>query len=254
VGRPRSPGSIPVRGTALKPDWILAAAIAASIFLFAAVAHAGDRSSGLLTSLRRRRYWPLLDHLARFAYYVGVPYLVLRQGIGQPRFMGLMGWSSVADASITVALAAAAFIVLALGWRSYARLAREMGNLALRFPGAATLRTHWVDALLEALYLEVHWAFYRSGPILWLGGDFYGGSCLGILLISAEWLLTPQLWRALRNHDSDTVAAVADWSLAVCMTVGFFFSRSLWLLIALHWWVELGLRQVRRALAARAAL
>jgi hypothetical protein len=232
---------------------ILAAVIAASVILYVVVGHAGDRPSGALTSLRRRRYWPLVEHLARFTYYVGLPYVILRQGIGQPRLMGLVGWSSVADASITMSLAAAAFILLALGWCSYARLAQQGGASALDFLGSAPLRTHWVDALLEALYLEAHWAFYRSGPILWLGGDFYGGSCLGFVLVSAEWLLTPRLWSALRNRDSAAVAAAADWSLALCMTVGFFFSRSLWLLIALHWWVELGLRHVRRTLATRAA-
>lgn len=230
----------------MSPEWALAAAITASIIVYAAACHVSSRSPSPLAALRRRRFWPLVTQLVRFVYYVGPPYLALREGISPARMMGLGGWGSVADASISVGLAAAAFVVLAFGWRSQARFGRRLGGGVSAPPSA-----HWVDALLQAVCLEAHWAFYRSGPILWLGGDYYSGSCLGFLLVSFECLLNPETRAVLRRRDGGSFAVAADWSVALCMTVGFFFSRNLWLMIVLHWWVELGLRQVRRALATR---
>jgi hypothetical protein len=233
----------------MRPEFALAAAIAGSVVLYVVVAQVNYRPPASLAALRRRRFWPLAEQLARCTYYVGLPYWALRAGIGQARMMGLTGSGGVADASIAAGLSAAAFLFLAFAWRSQARLAHQLCRPASAHGVSAPPSAHWVDALLQAIYLESHWAFYRSGPILWLGGDYYSGSCLGFLLVSAEWLLNPEIRASLRRGNGGSTAVVLDWSLAVCMTAGFFFSRSLWLVAVLHWWVELGLRHVRRALA-----
>jgi hypothetical protein len=235
----------------MNSDFSLATAIAASIVLYAVAAHINYRPSEMLIGLRRRRFWPLVENLARCVYYVGLPYWALRDGVAQARMMGLDSWSGVADTSIAVGLAVAAFVVLAFAWRSQARFARDLRCSETGLGVSAPKSAHWVDALLQAIYLESHWAFYRSGPILWLGGDYYSGSCLGFLLLSVEWLLNPEIRASLRRRDGTGAVAITDWSLALCLTIGFFFSRSLWLMTVLHWWVEFGLRRVRRALATR---
>ncbi len=235
----------------MRPELASAAAIAGSVVVYAAACQVGSRSPSPLDPLRRRRFWPLLAQLAQFVYYVGIPYWAVREGIAQARMMGLDGWGGVADASISVGLAAAAFVVLSFGWRSQARLGRTLGGSTAGGAVLAPPSAHWSDALLQAVYLEAHWAFYRSGPILWLGGDYYTGSCLGFGLICFECLLNPEIRAGLRRRDGSSFAVAADWSLALCMTVGFFFSHNLALMTVLHWWVELGLRRVRRALATR---
>jgi len=187
--------------------------------------------------------WSWTYHAGRFGYYIGLPYMALRQGIVPASTMGLGEWTTTSDDALAaIALALAAFVILSATQRSYSRSLREQTET---FRAQSESR-HWVTATLDVLYLEVHWAFYRSGPIFWLGGDYYTGSFLGFLLITMEELLNPGVRNAL-NRPQTSMSILVRWSIALCMTTVFYFSRSLWLVIGLHWLVEMGSLCVQRA-------
>jgi len=190
--------------------------------------------------------WSWTCHASRFAYYIGLPYLALRQGIIPASTMGLGEWTAASDDVLaTIGLALAAFVILSVAQRSYSRSLLPEQTKTSR---AQSQDRHWVTATLDVLYLEVHWAFYRSGPIFWLGGDYYTGSFFGFLLITLEELLNPRMRNALKRPQT-SIAILVRWSTALCMTTAFYFSRSLWLVIGLHWLVEMGSLCVQRALS-----
>ena len=189
--------------------------------------------------------WSWTYHAGRFAYYIGLPYIALRQGIIPASTMGLGEWTATSDAVLaTISLALAAFVILSATQWSYSRSLHEQAE-PFRTKSQST---HWTMATLDVLYLEVHWAFYRTGPIVWLGGDYYTGSFLGFLLVSLEELLNPRTRNALKRPQT-SMAVLVRWSTALCMTTAFYFSRSLWLVTGLHWLVEMGRLCLQRALS-----
>ena len=209
----------------------------------------GHADAPVLRRLRgkipRSPVWSWTYHAGRFAYYIGLPYLALRQGIIPASTMGLGEWTATSDdVLVTSGLALAAFVILSVTQRSYSRSLPDQTETSR----AQSQGRHWVTATLDVLYLEVHWAFYRSGPIFWLGGDYYTGSFLGFLLITLEELLNPRVRNALKRPQT-SIAVLVRWSIALCMTTVFYFSRSLWLVIGLHWLVEMGSLCVQRALS-----
>lgn len=168
-----------------------------------------------------------LIHLARLAYYLGLPYISLRAGLIPPRAFGLADLTA-ADIPVSVVLAFAALFLLSLGRRSDP------------LSGPAVFPAHWAERLLEVLYLQFHWALYRGAFIVWTGQDFYTGSLLGVVLVCAESLLDPRVRRALLHGSSDTAGVVAGWTVVFTLGIVFFFARTLWLLVPLHAVIQLG--------------
>jgi hypothetical protein len=169
---------------------------------------------------RRSPYTRLLIQVGRFLFFVGVPYLTLGgwplrpfQGILSLEAMGLVGlsprwpvtrWLGAAGTGLGVGLVTLLFLVFA--WRN---ANRATGGTRL-YPQSQP----WWALLINALYLQVHWAFYRSalstlqsaasGVVCLRTGqvqavatpldDGYTGIFLGLALIYLEWSLNPA-WR-----------------------------------------------------------
>jgi len=222
-----------------------------------------------------------LLQLLRLVYYVGLPFCLLlngdaverslrrflgfsippvgflMRGVLLPRAMGLGGATTsewFAGIGIGIALGLGAFFLMASGWWYFAHSVRTLpwGQTGSPDPGAnigepvavatSSSTQAWWAILWEAIYAEMHWAFYRAGPIILLD-NFYAGIFLGFLILSLEWWTNPA-WR--RNWDTVTQRpdVVLSWSLAFVMAIIFLFTRNLWLAITLHWAIEMGYRQL----------
>jgi hypothetical protein len=128
--------------------------------------------------------------LALLLYYVGWPSLALFNGVLSADLMGL-GRIGVMDTGLVLGFALrdwlwqattaglAAGFVLAVAWlagRSATEHAPDDGQAPA--PSGLVWR--------NAVYAEVHWAFYRA-PFLLLLSDVYWGALAGLALILAEW-------------------------------------------------------------------
>jgi hypothetical protein len=184
----------------------------------------------------RHRHWLL--EAARFLYYIGIPYAALLRGVILPRLMGLTHIDWVKGVGLGMALGGGAFLLLALIWWWYARAiaalplsARERGGASLRDVSARG----WV-LLRETIYLEAHWAFYRSAAILFLDNQ-YAGVFLGFLLVTLEWSINPA-WRADLSLPWRSVNILMTWSMAFVTAIIFLIIRNLWLILPIHWGIE----------------
>ncbi len=183
------------------------------------------------------RHWPL--GVARFLYYIGIPYAALLRGVALPRLMGLAELDWVKGIGLGMALGGGTFLMLALIWWWYARAIAAL-PLSARGRWGAGLgddsTNGWI-LLQEAIYLETHWAFYRSAAILLLDSQ-YAGIFLGFLLVTLEWSMNPA-WRRDLSLPWRSANTLARWSMAFATTIIFLFIRNLWLLVPIHWSIEI---------------
>ncbi len=210
----------------------------------------------------RLKAWPFspwLLQLARLLYYLGLPFVALVWGqdalVG--RLLGLqplripptlaaggggVDWAAnwldwIRDAGWTAALGFAAGGLLALGWLAYRRahFLTASGPVELgEYQAAGVDSSAWL-LLREAVYHEVHWAFYRNAPILLLGTCW--GSWMGLVLVGLEALLNPA-WRHDLAHPRHAPARLMRFGLAVLSTLLFPLTGNLWLALLLHWMVS----------------
>jgi hypothetical protein len=186
-----------------------------------------------------------LRQIGRFLYFLGIPYLALGgwprrpyQGLLSMQDMGLVGlneqwpvtrWLEAVGSGL--GLGSLALLILLLAW---VRGARQL-HFASR---------PWWELLVDGLYLEVHWAFYR-GAMAVLLGDVYGGVFAGLALIYLEWTLSPfwrQGWQLPR-------VALGRWlraALALVISIIFLYTRNLWICLGVHWLIELPLWRLGR--------
>lgn len=190
------------------------------------------------------RFW--LVQTFRFAYYVGLPFLALIRGAMSPRLLGLSHLDWIGGIGSGVPLGLGAFLLLAWGWSHYIR---SLGRRKVERPRLAEVHTlsqpwGWPLILLEVIYLEAHWAFYRSGPLAVLR-DYWGVFAgLGVVLI--EWAMNPKLRRSLGTERQGEI--VWNGSLALVIAIIFLFTRNLWLCALIHLGLEMGLLTVLGAL------
>jgi len=221
-----------------------------------------------------------LLQLLRFAYYVGLPFCLLlngdaverslrhflgfgipfgllMRGVLLPRAMGLGGLTTsewFAGIGMGIVLGLGAFLLMASGWWYFTRSLKELpweqvtssdsearvGEPAVMVSLPAT-QAWWV-ILWEAIYAQIHWAFYRAGPIVLLD-NYYAGVFLGFLILNLEWWTNPA-WRHSWGPVGQRPDVVLRWSLAFVMVIIFLFTRNLWLAIPLHWAIEMGCRHL----------
>jgi len=195
-----------------------------------------------------------LVQVARFLFYLGIPYLALG-GWPRPPFSGLFSledlgfpganlrwsatrWLGAAGTGIWVALAA--FLVLLLAWRSASR-----GTVRLGFPPRP-----WWALLIDGFYLQVHWAFYRAGLAVALG-DLYTGVFAGLGLVTLEWALDP-CWRQGWREQSQAAERWLRAALALVAALLFLLTRNLWVCLGVHWALELAFWRIGRSPAENA--
>lgn len=229
---------------AITPRQALAISIVLSIcaYTFAAnLAHARlfhkpryDRTARWLDWARTSPAPRALGELARWFYYLGLPYATLLLGFNTARALGVWNVDWLGTFGIAVGLALGSMIVFVWVWRPYARTEHPHAVDASRWNQARHI--------VELVYQQAHWAFYRSGPILWLG-DVYWGSFIGLLLTLVEGWSHP----TVRSSVHDVTRADAPlWtgSLAVLSTVVFIFTGNVWYCLAIHLLLDLGLRNL----------
>ncbi|HET90658.1 MAG TPA: hypothetical protein ENN99_07965 [Chloroflexi bacterium] len=266
---------MPEPGPTLNQGWLwlggslLAAVIGANVAWF--FRHPRPGAIGrIVTRWIATPFSPWLLQLVRLLYYLGLPLaaLVWGQDALVGRLLGLQrlqlppsldaGGSSVStdlvanwldwtrDVGWTAALGIAAWGLLALGWLAYRRaLASGVKPVPESDVTVAGVNSSsWLLAR-EAAYHEVHWAFYRNAPILLLGA--YGGSWMGLALVSLEALLNPA-WRNDLAHPRQAPERLMRFGLAVLSALLFPLTENLWLTWAGHWTVSWGVAAWARAI------
>jgi hypothetical protein len=86
----------------------------------------------------------------------------------------------------------------------------------------------------ESLYAEIHWAFYRAAPLLFMA-DLYWATLAGAALVVVEWSLDPY-WRAAQsvaNGSRREVLLTQSAWLALSAAI-FALARNVWPIIVLH--------------------
>ena len=183
------------------------------------------------------RHWLL--EAGRFVYYIGIPYAALLRGVALPRLMGLTDPDWVRGIGLGAVMGMGTFLLLALMWWWYARAIAAL-PLSARERWGASLEDDSINVwilLREAVYLETHWAFYRSAAILLLD-DYYVGTFLGFLLVTLEWAVNPA-WRRNLSLPWRSVNTLMRWSMAFATAIIFLFIRNLWVLVPIHWAIEI---------------
>lgn len=223
-------------------------------------------------------YVRILAYAGSFFYHLGVPYLVLggwwpfsgdigipgwqpQQGLLALADMGLVGlgqqwpvtrWLEAAGTGLALGL----FSLLALGfaWLNASRLSTgrppagaDSRPLSLEFAPRP-----WWAVLVGALYLEVHWAFYR-GTLAVILDDVYAGVFVGLVAVCLEWLLSP-FWRRGVAPPTGTVPdAGRAWlnaGLALTSALLFLLTRNLWICLSIHWLLALAFWALARSPSA----
>ena len=210
--------------------------------------------------LARWRFSPWLFQIARFLYYVGLPFSALLWGndavigrlLGLPRGQNSavsltsqwLDWAH--DLAWTAALGAGAWALLALGWWAYRRSLAGVESEDNRVCG--THASGWI-LFREAAYHEIHWAFYRNAPIIELArhpGDTYWGVWIGLALVLAEAALNPA-WRRGLADPQRAPAQLLRGALAIISGTLFLLTENLVLALVLHLGVSWGLAALARS-------
>jgi HAD superfamily hydrolase (TIGR01509 family) len=235
----------------------LGALIASSLVLYAAGTSLswhlrqgrwGGQTGRWLEALARWRGLHILASVMRFLYFVGVPAVALFSSITLPRFMGLTGIDWFPSIVRGTALGLGGFALLALGWLYYISSLSSLPTTSQASPpskGEATPRPYSSGAtlLITAIYLEVHWAFYRSLPLLILD-DRYTGVVLGFLMVVLEWFCDPA-WRWSWGHAREMEKTLPGVAVAAVMAVIYLFTQNLWLCVPIHWLITVGLSRLQ---------
>jgi hypothetical protein len=183
-----------------------------------------------------------LAQAGRFLFYLGIPYLALGGWPRQPyagllslEDIGIVGlggrwpvirWLEAVGTGLTVGLVA--FLVLILAWAGARRLT---GSAQLSFPSRP-----WWAILVQVLYLEAHWAFYRGALSVALD-DLYAAVFWGLGVVYVEWALDP-FWRQGWRQGSQAPERWLRAALALVIALLFFLTRNLWVCLGIHWLFE----------------
>ncbi len=180
----------------------------------------------------------LLGQTARFLFFLCIPYLALGgwprrsfQGLLSPKDMGFVGLSLdwpvtrwLEAAGLGLGLGLAALVILFIAWRYAGRSAE---GLRLTFPPRA-----WWAIVVDGLYLEVHWAFYR-GALAVLRDDVYTGVFWGLVLVYLEWSSSP-FWRRGWRTPSRAAEQWLHAALALVAALVFLLTQNLWVCLGVH--------------------
>jgi hypothetical protein len=197
-----------------------------------------------------------LFQFLRLIYYLGLPFAALFWGqdavVGrilglQPLIVPLTGFGEagsgvsanwldwLSDIGWLAALGGAGLTALALGGWAYWRALMALGlDDGATIAGLDRLA---IERLLEAAYHEVHWAFYRNAPVVFLRSfvedGTYWGVWAGFALAALEAMLNPR-WRRGMTDVSRALALLARGGWAVVSAAFFLTTQNLWLAILLH--------------------
>jgi hypothetical protein len=165
--------------------------------------------------------------------------------------MGLTHLDWVKGIGLGTALGGGAFLLLALIWWWYARsiAALRLSARERRGESLGDDSTRGWILLQEAIYLEMHWAFYRSVAVLFLN-SYYAGVFVGFLLVTLEWSINPA-WRTDLSSRWRSAKVLLRWGIALVTAVIFLFIRNLWLLVPIHWGIEVACHRLQVGFSRR---
>lgn len=216
----------------LEPRRALAGAMILSILLYAfssnlgwaAIAPRGDRFSRLVAWWSRFRAHGAIIEAARLIYYLALPWATLMFGYSAARALGVWNLDWLMNIWIGLIVAVGGTIVFIWVWRPYAQSEHPESVDLAGWNGARQI--------IEAIYQEAHWAFYRSGPILWLD-DYYWGSFIGLALNLIEGWSNPTVRVNIRDI---TRADAPLWagSLAIVSVLIFIYTQNTWYCLLVH--------------------
>jgi hypothetical protein len=229
----------------------LLAWLGGSLVAYAIASNLLWRFSGLLG----RFPGPLVVQAGRFFFYLGVPYVALG-GWPQRPFRGLLSledlgivglggsWTVsrwLAAMGTGLGLGAVALVLLAL---ALLNTQSRSGDVRLSLSSRP-----WWTLLVDVLYLEVHWTFYRAGFAA-AAGSIYWGVVLGLGSVFLEWCLSP-FWRRGWCVETEAGARWMRAAVALVVAIVFLLGRNLWVCVAVHLMLELSLRALGGAAGAQ---
>jgi hypothetical protein len=197
-----------------------------------------DRLGRLIDRVRDRPFVPWMEAAIRFIYYLGIPFMASISGLLGADLLGISGSDWVEGKSAQgflwedwaqgLGLAVTAVLAMWGVWLAGRLLSRRAGLTPVK---PAISRPIW-GRLLNVLYDQIHWSFYRSGPMLWLDNPYWG-IFAGLALVLLEVGLNPALWWALKSPDT---AGPILARLAVAWISAFLFlaTHNLWLTTVAH--------------------
>ena len=206
------------------------------------------RPGGALAGYIHRRADPnvarALYEVWRLVFYVGLPYLALYLGWVDLRAMGLgfLDWAKGLRWAIVLALAA--WSLLMFVWVPYLRATSKM-PMKMNLEGLS-----WSRRVVEVIYMQAHWAFYRAACILvlttFVRDDLavYWGTSAGIALTFLEAWADPRVRRQIAQL-GEGESALWGASQAIINMVGFVLTRNVWLLAMVHLALEFGVPHLR---------
>ena len=223
-----------------EPRRALAVVLGASIVLYALAANLAYANRtprpgrlGRLTRWASSAWIPRASgELVRWGYYLALPWATLMLGYSSVRALGVWNLNWLGHALEFAGLGIGAIIVFVWIWQPYARAEHPH---AIDESG-----WNWARHIIEVIYQEAHWAFYRSGPILWLG-ESYWGSFFGLMLILLEGWSNP-VARANARDITRADAPLWSGSLAIVSTIVFILTQNTWYCLLVHLVLDLGLR------------
>lgn len=229
----------------LQQRWLWLAASVATALLFASLQwllrQPGERLSPWIEQARRWPGAPWLWQVARLSYAVGLPALALFwQGALTERGLGLQPVLWLTDAPAELVQANWLDWVRDLGWAAGigggAWLLAILGqHLVQQATGeAARYEHHFGLAGREAIYHQVHWAFYRE-PFVLLWGNGWG-AWLGLGLVALEAACNPLRWEDWRFFGRGRDLLVRAL-LAVVSLLLYLQTQNLWLALLTDWGV-----------------
>lgn len=207
--------------------------------------------SPLATQVRAvtaRRDLRALYEVARLAYYVGIPFIALFSGLLNLRAMGLgfFDWADGTRWAIVIILAG--WLLLMAIWLPYLRATADVGAPPWRQSLTFARR------LVEIIYMQAHWAFYRAAAIVLLIGSVpdaaYWGTVLGLGLVLVEAFADPRV-RLHLTQVGETDLIVWNAGLAIINAIGFIVTRNLWLLLLIHFFLEFSVPHLRASYERR---
>ena len=197
-----------------------------------------DRLVRLIGRLSNHPFYLWAVEVMRLVYYLGIPFLAAVNGLLAADLLGISGthWADGKGAqgflwedwAQGLGLSTAAVLAVVGVWFVGRLVSRAVESTSVMqgMPGP-----YW-QRLLEVLYDQIHWAFYRSGPILWLD-DLYWGTFAGLALVFLEASFDPSLWWKLKSSET-AGPPVIRLAIAWISALLFLSTQNLWLTTGVH--------------------
>lgn len=194
-------------------------------------------------SLVPRTTLGIIFELLRFGFYLGLPFVALNLGwVKLPAMgFGLLDWAEGVRWAIVILLAA--WLLLMVIWLPYLRATADVF-------AASNANLSFARRLVELIYMQAHWAFYRAAAIglftQVIPDSLYWGSAFGFGLVALEALTNPRIRRQLaRLGEADVV--VWNFGQAILNTLAFIVTRNFYLLVLIQFLLELTVPHLRAA-------